>query len=195
MNCVAGRGPSDSEVCRITLLFASCCLSNDISPLHKVSHQQKSKYILDLLYMNTIILSFVALQRLDASGCIICCISKLPWLCHSKVASADSDTEGNAHLTHCIHAAPSSSFSSSSPALLDHRISQAPSSLLTFAISLCPQIGPSLSSSQIEQKSRTSENQTCAFMACLERSQDHCPVFGTSSLRERQKSCHGIHLM
>lgn len=70
---------------------------------NNVFHQWNSKYILGL-FMSTILLSSMALQRLDASGCKIWCISMSYLLCHAKVTSAGSDTEENIHVTHCTRA-------------------------------------------------------------------------------------------
>lgn len=106
MSCVAGCRLSGSEMCCVTStasLFHSCCLDNDTDP-SCVLHQWNSKCILGLLFMTTSLWSFVALQTLDVSGCKICSISMSYLLCYARVTSADSDTEENAYVTHCIAA-------------------------------------------------------------------------------------------
>lgn len=144
-------------------------------------HQWNSKCILGLLFISTILLNFMALQRMDAkSGAFLCLICYAmpgsPLLILHRRECPSNTLNATLFLPLLMFPYPTTSF---------------PSSLLSFAISLCPL----LSSSQIKQKSRTSESQTQDFIACLEWSQGHFPIFGTSTLKEWQQYCHGIHLM
>lgn len=59
--------------------------------LYKSSFLQcNSKWILGLLFISTILLSFMTLPK---TGCKICCISMPHLLCHARVTTVGFDTE------------------------------------------------------------------------------------------------------
>lgn len=146
--------------------------------------QWNSKCILGLLFICIILLSFMALQRLDAKSVAFLCLIFFA-MPGSPLLILTQKRMSKWHIK--CHPLPSPPHIPLSYWIIESVLS----SLLTFAISLCPL----LSSSQIEQKSRTSESQTQSFIACLEWSQGHFVIFGTSTLKEQQQSCHGIYIM
>lgn len=68
--------------------------------LHNVFHQWYSRSILGLFFTSTILLSFVALQRLDGTSVLFLCL-----ICYAMPRSPLLIlTEENAYMTHCTNA-------------------------------------------------------------------------------------------
>lgn len=178
MSCLAGCEPSGPEVYTDHTANSPPVASVMTSVLLYNSgfHQGNSKCILGLLFYQHNPIEFHGTPK---NGCKIYCISMpchVCWFWHRR--ECPSNTLNVTLFLLLVLLCPTESLSQSFPAC----------SLLLF------HSAPYWAVHRLNRKEEPLKGKQ-GFVACLEWSQGQFPIFGTSTLKEWQQSCHGIHLV